>query len=505
MALNDYQENQFLPAPLRVWLKAPNKVQVYRSYDYLRIFSGYDLMAILNNKFASDVASGYTPANVSNLMSGIAPRLQEILVNKIVKKVDYIGYKECKGINDKVSKEYLTTKLKKAFNNATRTGRDLSVLYTKEENNKKQITIQNVECFRHKLIFDDEEIVEANILLNQIKLLENSYFNIFERRFYKDGKPYKEYTLQKMVWSNNNYDSTQLVDYNKEETEYLINSIADEGIREQIKQYKFYKPVELPFDDLGCYHIDNTTYNSKFPNSNIPESRFVNVQDKIMEIENSITFKEIDKNMGRGRAVIPSSFNFNKGLAVGGNKNNLAALNAFDNPMDSTYFIKYQTGDMNNATPQAMQFDIRADQWRASLDGEIADLCAAFGLTVLDYDPRLLQAGQRTDDEINSMVDVSAETVSTLRTINEYQINLMLNSIAKYLDYKTPITIKWDLTSIMNPTKNQTLIGMMLQNGTISRKKAIQQSHPDYTDEEVEEELKEIESERGLAEANAIF
>ena len=497
MALNNYEISQYLPEPLRIWLDTPNKVSAYRTYDYIRIFDGQDLMACLNNKFASDVASGYTPANHSNLMSGIAPRLQQILVNKVVNKVDFIGYKDCEAIEKVISKDYLSLKLKKSFNNAVRTGRDVLVLYHKEDELEKTKTleIQNVECFRAKLTIIDEKINEAEILIRQNKIRESEYFNVFEHRFYgKDGKPYCEYTLTKMTWENSRYDKTNKQNYSKDEIELLKQTIDDEFI----KNTKFYTPKELPFDDLGCYKVDNTLYNSKFPYTNIPESRFVNIQDKIVEIENSLTYKEIDKNIGRGRAVIPANFDFTKGFGMAGNSSNLANRGAFNNPMDSTYFVKYQTNDMSNAHPQAMQFDIRSTAWRESLNGEIGDLCAAFGLSVLDYDPRLLMTGQKTDDEINAMTDISAATVEELRSMNEYQINLMLNSIAKYLGYQTPVTIKWNVAAIINPNRNQDLITKMLANGTISRKKAIQRSNPDYTDEEVEEELKKIEEERGL-------
>ena len=37
---------------------------------------------------------------------------------------------------------------------------------------------------------------------------------------------------------------------------------------------------------------------------------------------------------------------------------------------------------------------------------------------------------------------------------------------------------------------------MQLQNGTISREEAVKRSNPDYTEEEVKEELKRIEEER---------
>jgi hypothetical protein len=504
MALNDYQENEYLPIPLRVWLKTPNKVITYRPFDYLRMFKGEELQAVLNNKFASDLASGYTPANISNLMSGIAPRMQQILVNKIVNKVDYIGYEKCEKLSSFISKEYLTIKLKKSFNNAVRTGRDLLVVYPDVES--KKVKIRNIDLFRHKVLFDDEKISEAYILVDKVDKKANESFLIFEHRFYdNENKACQEFTLEAYKWNyDGNLEKTDRNNISKDQIDSVIRSV-EPMIQEKLAQYKFYKKVELGLNDLGCYHIDNTLYNSKIPNSKIPESRFVNIQDKIMEIENSITFKEMDKNLGRGRAVIPNQFKIASSLGARGNTSNLAGLGAFDNPMDKTYFVKYQAGEMSNATPQAMQFDIRAEAWRTSLNGEIGDLCAAFGISILDYDPRLLQSGQRTDDEINAMTDITASTVEELRSMNELQINTMLDTIAKFVGEETPIAIKWNIASIINPTKNQTLIGMQLQNGTISRREAIKRSNPDYTEDEIDEELARIQEERGLAEANAIF
>lgn len=509
MALNNYQENQFLPLPTRAWLQTPNRVSAYRSYDFLRIFEGFDLMAILNNRYASDIASGYTVANVSNLMSGVAPRMQQILVSKIVNKVDFIGFEECKTLKTMLDKEYLTIKLKKAYNNAVRTGRDLSVLYPKYKKDalgtivKKEITIQNVDCFRHILKMDDENIADVMILLNQTQIRANSYYNIFEHRYYdKDGKPTMEYQLGVMSWDNDRYESTKKRIFSKEEFKNLTDGIADEGLKEELAKYKFYSPVELPFDNLGCYPVVNTEYNSKYPMTNIPESRFVNVQDKIMEIETSNTYKEVDKEIGRGRVVVPSSYNFD-GTAVSGNKSNLANTGAFNSPLDPTVFVKYQTNSMQDSAPQGIQFNLRADEWRTSVNGEVGDVCAAFGISILDYDPRMLQSGQRTDDEINAMTDITFDTVGNLRNMNEYQINKMLNTIAIYAGEKTPVAIKWNLSSIINPSKNQALIGQQLQNGTISRKEAIKRSNPDYTDAEVDEEFNKIEKERALS--NPIF
>ena len=160
---------------------------------------------------------------------------------------------------------------------------------------------------------------------------------------------------------------------------------------------------------------------------------------------------------------------------------------------------------MDDCRPQSIQFDLRAEQWRTEINGLIGDICAVFGLTVLDFDPRILVAGQRTDDEINAMNDITRATVNDKRDINEEEINKFINQIATLSGADTPVFIRWSMQSILNPTKNSQLIQTQLANGTISKRTAIKRENPDYTEKEIEEELERINNEQKTIDYNQAF
>ena len=195
---------------------------------------------------------------------------------------------------------------------------------------------------------------------------------------------------------------------------------------------------------------------------------------------------------------------FNAASMVSGNVSDMT-FNMPTNSADQTIFTQYESLNMEDSKPQSIQFDLRAEQWRTDINGLIGDICAVFGLTVLDFDPRLLVAGQRTDDEINAMNDITRATVNDMRDINEETINNFINQVASLVGANTPVFIRWSMQSIMNPLRNSQLIQTQLSNGTISQRTAIKRENPDYTDKEIEEEIERINNERKTNDYNQAF
>jgi hypothetical protein len=173
------------------------------------------------------------------------------------------------------------------------------------------------------------------------------------------------------------------------------------------------------------------------------------------------------------------------------------------NPVIQTY----PTMKMEDSKPTNVQFEFRPDQWGYSVNDDIARLCAIVGISIMDFDPRLLQTGQRTDDEINAMTDITTSTVTTTRNLNEHEINKMLACICVLYGLKQPVTIKWSMASILNPTKNTNMVQQQLAAGLISRKEAIKRLNPDLSDTEIEDLYQEIlqdlgqENDKTIAEA----
>ena len=255
------------------------------------------------------------------------------------------------------------------------------------------------------------------------------------------------------------------------------------------------------FTDLGVYHIDDSATNSKFPDSDIPQAMFVDALDELVAIENALTNKEVEKTIGRGQVLVPT---FGKdylppvgaGAALLGNQNtsnNRLAAPFIGTPTHKNPIIsQYPSKSMEDCKPTPVQFDFRPDQWEITLNADIERLCALVGLSILDYNPKLIGSNNRTDDEINCMTDITALTVQTARNLNELEINKMLACVSSIYGLPKPVSIRWSMASILNPTKNSYLVSQQLAVGLLSRKEAIKRLNPDLSDSEIDDLYNEI-------------
>jgi hypothetical protein len=499
----DYEKlNQHLPETLRLLVGQRNRVTKSVEYNYLRLQNANQQLAVLNNYNAYEIATGFSQAiHYSNLMTGTAPRLKDILRDKICSRVMVEGDDDSLALlKNKYSEARLTKDLKKAYDNAIATGRGVMVLdYINDK-----IKIRHFNLFRSKFKYDlAGDLIQADLFIQTKDTSAFDNFTIIERRYYNsDGKPCQKYVLTKVSWEQENSLRSNVVEYGKDQ-------LSDE-LKKLFEGITFNREIELVgYNDLGVYLIDNTISNDKYPYSTIPQSQFVDVQDLLVEREQSETFKVVDKHLGRGRVIKPSIMKtgFDASASFGGS---LTSMTFNPNSYrasgdDRTIFTQYESMTMDDCRPQSIQFDLRSEQWRTDINGLIGDICAVFGLTVLDFDPRLLVAGQRTDDEINAMNDITRATVNGKRDLNEETINNFINQVASLVGAVTPVFIRWSMTSILNPLRNSQLIQSQLANGTISQRTAIKRENPDYTDKEIDEEIERINNERKRNDYNQAF
>ena len=494
--LIDYDKtNKYLPETLRQFVGATNRISTIDYRAFLPMYRGIEQLAVFNNQTAAEFASGFTTLNYMYLRSGVAPRLQDIVVSKTVGRVCYQTGASEQEVAKRLNKDYFSDCLYKGFSESASSGRSLMVLYQEEE--EGQVNIESYNLFRHRCIYDKHKNVkEAWLYMVRIKSDEAGFENtICEHRFYKitrldDGTieetPYQEFLVYAV-----RYDKEDRSDANVEIVE--TNKI-DENILRNYPDIRFNQPRELPFGNIGVFDIRYTAINKKFIDSDIPEAMFVDAVDEALTIDTSITGKEVEKEIGRGQILIPE---FGKGAdfssyqtqgAVGSN-----VLRTISHTYRNPIIMPYPSMKMEDSKPSNIQFDIRSEQWNAQIDNDIARLCASVGVSVLDFDPRLLVSGQRTDDEINAMTDITANTVNNFRNLNQRKVNEMLSTILYALGFEdTTASIRWSMASILNPSKNADLVIKLLQAGLISRKEAIQRANPDMSEAEVEQMAQQI-------------
>lgn len=500
----DYNKtNQYLPASLRDFVGSPNRVMRQNFFAFMPLYEGVEQMAVFNNRLAAEFASGFTELNYMYLRSGTAPRLLDIFTNKAVGRVWYQAEKNNEEVfNEKVDSDFMSDKLSKATKEAAMTGRSLMVLYKNDDDN---VEIETYNLFRHKCYYDyKRNVKEAFIYIvkSDYVLGEDSYSNVIcEHRFYgkvtnketnkKEYKPFKEFIVYLLSYERG--------DTKKAKTRRLNNDEIknNEMIAKSFPDVKFNAPEELPFDSIGVYDIKFSLTNKKFIDSDIPEAMFVDAIDNGVILDTSITDKEVEKETGRARIMFPDFEGaMDMGFISQGNAGG-RVLRTVSVKFKSPIMSSYPSRSMEDSKPQNVQFDIRSDQWISQVEHDTCRLCASVGISVLDFDPRLLQTGQRTDDEINAMTDITANTITSFRNINQYKINQMLTDIANFYKLNVNVSIRWSMASILNPSKNTDLVIRQLQNGLISQKEAIQRANPDLRPQEVEDLYKTIQAERG--------
>lgn len=490
----DYDKtNKYLPETLRQFVGTADRIVHQDFAQFMPFYSGVELSAVFNNKMAAEFAGGFTNLNYQYLRSGTAPQLLKTFVRKAVGQVWYQAEEENEVVfNDYLERNYFSNNLKKAAKEAAMTGRSIMVVYPKDEN----VEIATYNLFRHRIEFDNKKNVkEAWIYINRIDN-KDSYSNVIcEHRYYGkvDKKPYQKFTLYQ-------FDSRAA---NKANPKEVADEYIPKNILETYPDIEFNVAKKLEYPSIGVYDIPYTLDNSKFIDVEIPESMFVDALDTGVCLDSSITGKEVDKEIGRGRILYPDFEQGSMGVmdpSMMGSR----VMRSLSMQNQSPIMTPYPSRSMEDSKPINTQFDLRSDQWIQQISDDTARLCANIGMTVLDYDPRLLQAGQRTDDEINAMTDITANTVKGFREINEAKINALLTDVATYFKLNVKVSIRWSMASILNPSKNTDLIIRQLQNGLISRKEAIRRVNPDLTAKEVDDLYKAVTAEQGaMATENA--
>lgn len=495
----DYDKtNKYLPDSLRQFVGATNRVAVEDYEVFLPMYQGTERLAVFNNRVAAEFASGFTRLNYVYLRSGVAPKLMDIVVSKAVGRVWYQAEEENEvAFNDYLDNDYFSDCLYKASQETAQTGRSIMCVYEGEEND---LEIISYNLFRHRVIYGKKKsIEEAFIFIVNINIDASIKQVITEHRFYQEKKneqgqkvkvPYQEFLV---------YDARiDKTDSNKTTRTIIEDKYISKEIRAAYPDIVFNKPKEMTFPTIGVYDLRYTKINKKFFDSDVPEAMFTDATDNAVTIDTSITGKEVEKELGRGQVLVPDfeqGMNINEFItqeAAGGRMMRSLTV-SFKDPT----FKKYPTRSMEDSKPQNVQFDIRSTEWVNEIDNDTARLCAAVGVSVLDYDPRLLQTGQRTDDEINAMTDVTANTVKTFRNINQGKINQLLTDVATFYKLNTKVSIRWSMAAIINPTKNTQLVTSQYTAGLLSRKEAIRRLNPDLKPSEIDQLYKEVTTETG--------
>ncbi len=502
MDLDILQEERYMSPTLRELLKMRNREFGEDDSFFIRTFPYETRIAMFNNYEACTFARGFVPSIHHKLLnSKIVKRIHKKLIAKIASNVNIEGEKDADVTKIKNQISSFPSKVKECVSYMLSRGESCLTINSDGE---KKILIEVYPLARYDLKKDSHGNIEEAFLYKQLFDGANKYLKyiLVEHRYKKQEKYYIEYKV--IEYTFRTFTDSEDLEKREIDPDHLPTLI-----KESIDDIELNKPTEISC--LGVYRVKNTEVNELSPHSDIGESQYLDVLDEVISLDTSYTYRDVDKNIGRGRMMVPSlgmattpqAFNINKDKSI-----TRLDYKARHTILDNTFLQPYpdMSGDVSKAIPQAVQFNLRTSEWVADRQDYIASICTGCGLSVFDYDPTT-STGARTAREIDELSDLTASTVEEKRSALTETLNAMLKDIVALLGYgeETSVFVKWDKSTTVNKDANNEMVLSRYGAGLCSRKTAIKNLNPNWNEKEVDAEIDRIENETDSRDAAKEF
>lgn len=497
-----FEELEYLTPTIRELLKRRNTTFAEDDSFFLRIAPIEKRVAIRNNYEAYRFAIGSAPELYKGMLnSKVVSTIHKKLLGKITNYVGIEG-EENEDVGEiRESIVAFPKKIKQAVSASLLRGEAVICLTLDEEDAKEpKILLSIYPLTRYDLIYNQkDEIIEAS-LYKQLIDGETKYIKyiLAEHRYTKGGVWYSELTVTRYESAklSNNFEDMTIVRLKERELPPNILKVLD-GIKINTP-----KVIEV----LGIYRLPNTFDNALCPNSDVGESQYIDIMDDVVAHETSFTYKEMDKNIGRGRVLTPSlGKNMEDAITTRIGQDGSQIKRVFKSFFDYTFITPYENYSVDKAVPQSVQFALRTQEWLMDKNDALSEICTKCGLSVYDYNPTLFN-GIRTAREIDELSDLTKSTVTEKRAMYDDVLNGMLKDIAHLLHKdNTKLFIKWDKSTTENAAANNEIVLARYGAGLCSRATAIKNLNPNWVDREVEAEMERIDQETDKKDADREF
>lgn len=349
-----------------------------------------------------------------------------------------------------------------------------------------------------------------NSLLFQMnfgKSVRNSFW-LVEERFFKKSKPYVKYK----VHAKSGIAGQE-----------VLPTIGGAGIPEKdlpeeaqilvkAKGITLNKEIALPFKDgLGVWLMQLTANNSCVPGLRMGDPLLYGVTDLLWSLDIVYSGSLTDVLLGKGKILVPKRFlntirndlaaiGVKTQTAIGDNSISDRIMQRSDllNDEDDS-FVYVATERDKDFMPQAVQFEIRSEQYKGMLNLYLRQIVSLCGFAPTSVFPFLADGSLKTATEVNAEENLTRGTVQSIHQIIAPVFNRLLNEVLFQLykdcgqEYTGHISVKLS-DYIGNKLLRDENIRNNYASGLIPRENAVQQVN-DISNQETEEYMSKLAEE----------
>lgn len=255
------------------------------------------------------------------------------------------------------------------------------------------------------------------------------------------------------------------------------------------------KPTLLPFSEdmsLGCELVKWTDGISNLPQVPFGESLLSSVIAQLMAYDYYFSAFNTDMYTGRARVLTSTAMmSPNRGEQNSG--------------MDNYLLTKIPNYSGDDQKPIPIQFDLRSRSWIEIRDQIMQNIAILTGVNVATIASFLNDSSaQKTAREVSVEENETASVIYEKREIVERPINRIIKSIVRLAGYNDDIVMRWSTSELMNAFNRLDYAVAGVNNGIMSKERAIKMLNPDDDDEQIFDEINALaEDEKKFSKSNA--
>lgn len=315
---------------------------------------------------------------------------------------------------------------------------------------------------------------------------ERHYGLVEERRFEKIGMfeeevPVVEYKI---------YETSAQIQNISTSDNFVPFEDLPKKVREAFKAdfgtCKLNKPIAMNgFKTLGCYLLKGSDDISNVPQIGLGESLLANIMTYLYEYDFYNTCFNTDMYLARGRVLVPKAL-----------QSPQAKTGAQNTGLDDFIYTKVETMNTDQQKPEAIQFELRASEWKEARNMLLESIATSIGISVSTLASYLSDGSNRTAREVSAEESATTLFVENARRRLEKPLNDLISDVLRFYGYVDDVEIRWSRAGMTNTTVLVDTLSRAVQSGLISEKKAHHAFNYDDDEEQNEEDYKLVEEER---------
>ena len=237
-----------------------------------------------------------------------------------------------------------------------------------------------------------------------------------------------------------------------QETMPPLNAVGmdEKSVSEEVKRtlrargIRLNKESVLPFDGLGVWLWRSTSTNSRVPGLAMGDPLLDGVLDVLWAADVAFSGSVTDVIIGKGKILVPKRFlvTIRDEFRALGIKTKEGAVFSDAYSDDEETLVYVMTERDKDFTPQAVQFEIRSEQYRGMLEIYMRQAAVLCGFAPTSVFPFLQDGSAKTAYEVNAEDNLTFSTVRDMHKTLVPDINELLDAVTRFYGFTEKVTVK---------------------------------------------------------------